>query len=74
MSVDRRTTIKWMFAAAATVPSLQTLAHASEPHARDVAAGQVGYGTDLLGTTTERQCQCSPTNLRMRGKSSRCMP
>ena len=26
MSLDRRTTIKWMFAAAATVPSLQTLA------------------------------------------------
>jgi len=46
MSLDRRTTIKWMFAAAATVPSLQTLAYAPEPHARDVAAGQAGYGTD----------------------------
>jgi hypothetical protein len=46
MSLDRRTTIKWMFAAAATVPSLQTLANAPEPLARDIAAGQAGYGTD----------------------------
>jgi len=46
MSLDRRTTIKWMFAAAATVPSLQALAYAPEPHARDVAENQAGYGTD----------------------------
>ena len=42
--MDRRTTIKWMFAAAASVPSLQ-LSFAGEP-ARDVAADQRGYGTD----------------------------
>ena len=42
--MDRRTTIKWMLAAAATVPSLQ-LTFAGEA-ARDVAAGQPGYGTD----------------------------
>jgi hypothetical protein len=46
MSLDRRTTIKWMFAAAATVPSLQSLAYAPEPHARDIAPNQAGYGTD----------------------------
>ena len=46
MSLDRRTTIKWMFAAAATVPSLQALAYAPEPLARDVAANQAGYGSD----------------------------
>ena len=45
MSMDRRTTIKWMFAAAATVPSLQ-FAHAGDAAARDVAANQAGYGTD----------------------------
>ena len=45
MSLDRRTTIKWMFAAAATVPSLQALG-AAPPQARDVAATQAGYGTD----------------------------
>lgn len=54
MSLDRRTTIKWMMAAAASVPSLR----AAEPSprttataiqsipARDIAAGQAGYGTD----------------------------
>ena len=42
--MDRRTTIKWMLAAAAAVPSLQ-FAFAGEA-ARDVAAGQPGYGTD----------------------------
>jgi Gluconate 2-dehydrogenase subunit 3 len=42
--MDRRTTIKWMLAAAATVPSLQ-FSFAGEA-ARDVAAGQKGYGTD----------------------------
>ena len=46
MSLDRRTTIKWMFAAAATVPALQALADAPQPQARDVPAGQAGYGTD----------------------------
>lgn len=46
MSLDRRTTIKWMFAAAASVPSLQSIGFAAEPLARDVAAGQAGYGTD----------------------------
>ena len=46
MSLDRRTTIKWMFAAAATVPSLQSLADPAQPQARDVPATQAGYGTD----------------------------
>jgi hypothetical protein len=46
MSLDRRTTIKWMFAAAAAVPSLQSFGAAQEPLARDVAASQAGYGTD----------------------------
>jgi Gluconate 2-dehydrogenase subunit 3 len=46
MSLDRRTTLKWMFAAAAAVPSLRELAYSSEAVARDVAAGQAGYGTD----------------------------
>ena len=46
MSLDRRTTIKWMFAAAAAVPSLHTLSYAAQPQARDVAANQAGYGTD----------------------------
>lgn len=43
--MDRRTTIKWMFAAAATVPSLR-FALAGDAAARDVAANQAGYGTD----------------------------
>jgi len=46
MSLDRRTTIKWMFAAAATVPSLRVHGYTAEPLARDVAANQAGYGTD----------------------------
>jgi len=46
MSMDRRTTIKWMFAAAAAVPSLQALGYTAQPQARDVAADQAGYGTD----------------------------
>jgi hypothetical protein len=47
MSLDRRTTLKWMFAAAATVPSLQvSLAAEAGALARDIAAGQKGYGTD----------------------------
>jgi hypothetical protein len=46
--MDRRTTIKWMLAAAATAPSLQlpSLAFAGDAAARDVAANQAGYGTD----------------------------
>ena len=45
--MDRRTTLKWMVAAAATVPSLQ-MSFGAEPGAlaRDVASGQKGYGTD----------------------------
>ena len=47
MSMDRRTTIKWMLAAAATVPSLRiSNALAGDAAARDVAANQAGYGTD----------------------------
>lgn len=49
--MDRRTTIKWMFAAAASVPALQPgLAASDNPQftdmARGMAAGQKGYGTD----------------------------
>lgn len=48
--MDRRTTIKWMFAAAATAPSLSSYAAYDSPHftdmARAMAAGQKGYGTD----------------------------
>jgi hypothetical protein len=46
MAVDRRTTLKWMLAAAASVPALRAGADAAEPFARNVAAGQAGYGTD----------------------------
>jgi hypothetical protein len=47
MSMDRRTTIKWMLAAAGTVPSLRIgNALAGDAAARDVAANQAGYGTD----------------------------
>jgi hypothetical protein len=51
VSLDRRTTLKWMFAAAATAPSLQTaLAAYDGSHftdlARAIAASQKGYGTD----------------------------
>ncbi len=45
--MDRRTTLKWMFAAAASVPALQlSFAADADALARDVAAGQKGYGTD----------------------------
>lgn len=44
--MDRRTTIKWMFAAAAAVPSLRSFGYTPEPLARDLAASQAGYGTD----------------------------
>jgi hypothetical protein len=43
--MDRRTTIKWMFAAAATMPSIE-LAFGGDAAARDVSAAQAGYGTD----------------------------
>jgi hypothetical protein len=43
--MDRRTTIKWMLSAAATVPSLR-FAIAGDAAARDVAWNQAGYGTD----------------------------
>jgi len=46
MSMDRRTTIKWMLAAAAAVPALRALGYTPEPLARDVAPNQAGYGTD----------------------------
>ena len=46
MSLDRRTTLKWMFAAAAATPSLQVFGYAAQPEARDVAPNQAGYGTD----------------------------
>jgi hypothetical protein len=44
--MDRRTTLKWMVAAATAVPSLQVLADSAESLARAVAANQAGYGTD----------------------------
>jgi hypothetical protein len=43
--MDRRTTIQWMFAAAATMPSIE-LAFGGDAAARDVPATQAGYGTD----------------------------
>ncbi len=43
--MDRRTTIKWVFAAAAAAPSLQ-FSFAGDAAARDVPASQKGYGTD----------------------------
>jgi len=43
--MDRRTSIKWMLSAAATVPSLR-FAIAGDAAARDVAWNQPGYGTD----------------------------
>ena len=42
--MDRRTSIKWMFAATAAMQSLRL--QAGETVARDLAAGQAGYGTD----------------------------
>lgn len=44
--MDRRTSLKWMLAAAATVPALQVSFAADSALARDVAANQKGYGTD----------------------------
>jgi gluconate 2-dehydrogenase subunit 3-like protein len=46
MSMDRRTSIKWMLAAAASVPSLQAIAYTPRPFALDIKADQAGYGTD----------------------------
>jgi hypothetical protein len=42
--MDRRTSIKWMLSAAAAMQSLRL--QAGDAAARDVAAGQAGYGTD----------------------------
>lgn len=42
--MDRRTSIKWMLSTAAALNALQL--RAGEVVARDVAAGQAGYGTD----------------------------
>jgi hypothetical protein len=44
--MDRRTTIKWIMAAAASLPSLHALSANVSIAARDVADGQPGYGTD----------------------------
>jgi hypothetical protein len=47
--MDRRTSIKWMLAAAATVPSLRNYAFGGEPLASGTpvrVAGASGYGTD----------------------------
>jgi hypothetical protein len=47
--MDRRTSIKWMLAAAASVPSLRNYAFGSEPLASTTTAGlpgASGYGTD----------------------------
>jgi hypothetical protein len=46
--MDRRTSIKWIVAAAAAVPALRDAAFAAsaEALARDVARTQAGYGTD----------------------------
>jgi hypothetical protein len=46
MSMDRRTTIKWMLAAAASVPALNVSGRTVEQRPGDVAANQAGYGTD----------------------------
>src|SRR4051812_10261885 len=42
--MDRRTSIKWMLSAAAAMQSLRL--QAGDAAAREVAAGQAGYGTD----------------------------
>jgi len=46
MSMDRRTTLKWMFTAMATVPSLGLGSVVSENPTRGIAPNQAGYGTD----------------------------
>jgi len=46
MSMDRRTTIKWVLAAAATLPSLHAGATSVISLAAEVPANQPGYGTD----------------------------
>jgi hypothetical protein len=43
--MDRRTSIKWVLAAAATMPRFE-LAFGGDAAARDVSASQAGYGTD----------------------------
>ena len=50
MSLDRRTTIKWMFAAAASVPSLQAIGYTAEPFARErIECEGRGHDDDRLG-------------------------
>lgn len=44
--MDRRTTVKWMLAAAAGIPALRGQAHGADTLAREVATDQPGYGTD----------------------------
>jgi len=44
--MDRRTTIKWMFAAAATMPALKAFGYTPGKLALDVASNLPGYGTD----------------------------
>jgi hypothetical protein len=44
--LDRRTTLKWMLTAAATVPSLGVSSLVWADATRAVAPGQAGYGTD----------------------------
>ncbi len=74
--MDRRTTLKWMFAAAATVPSLQASfgaeagAHANDM-ARDVAANQQGYGTDPALTKEWKAGGPWPLTLTEQGRHSR---
>ena len=68
--MDRRTTIKWMFAAAAAVPSLRTLGAMPEPLARDLAAGQVGYGTDPELTKTWKPGGPWPLTLTASGRGT----
>jgi hypothetical protein len=46
MSMDRRTSIKWMLTAMATVPSLSLGSVVGPNPNRGVAADQAGYGTD----------------------------
>jgi hypothetical protein len=70
--MDRRTTIKWMFAAAATAPQLRDVAlgGAAEPLARNVAASQAGYGTDPNLTKEWRAGEPWPLTLSEHARST----
>jgi hypothetical protein len=72
MSMDRRTTIKWMFAAAATAPQLREVAFGgtAEPLARNVAADQPGYGTDPNLTKEWKPGGPWPLTLNERARST----